>query len=108
MLWTRRDLECNHYRGAGSSPIIFGDLLIMHFDGSDLQYLVALDKKTGKTVWKTDRSIDFQDLGPDGKPAAEGDLRKAFSTSEVEDALEPLLAEETFSAGPKSAADDLR
>ena len=83
VLWERRDLECNHYRGAGSSPIIFGDLLIMHFDGSDLQYLVALDKKTGKTVWKTDRSIDFQDLGPDGKPAAEGDLRKAFATPHI-------------------------
>jgi outer membrane protein assembly factor BamB len=83
VLWARRDLECNHYRGAGSSPIFFGDLLIMHFDGSDLQYLVALDKKTGKTVWKTDRSIDFQDLGPDGKPAAEGDLRKAFATPHI-------------------------
>ena len=83
VLWTRRDLECNHYRGAGSSPIFFQNLLIMHFDGSDLQYLVALDKKTGKTVWKTNRSIDFQDLGPDGKPQAEGDLRKAFSTPHV-------------------------
>lgn len=83
VLWTRRDLECNHYRGAGSSPIFFGNLLIMHFDGSDVQYLVALDKKTGKTVWKTDRSIDFQDLGPDGKPAAEGDLRKAFATPHI-------------------------
>jgi outer membrane protein assembly factor BamB len=83
VLWTRRDLECNHYRGAGSSPIIFQDLLIMHFDGSDVQYVVALDKKTGKTVWKMDRSIDFQDLGPDGKPQAEGDLRKAFATPHI-------------------------
>jgi outer membrane protein assembly factor BamB len=83
VLWERRDLECNHYRGAGSSPILFGDLLIMHFDGSDQQYLVALDKGTGKTRWKTTRSIDFKDLGPDGKPQAEGDLRKAFSTPHV-------------------------
>ena len=80
VLWTRRDLECNHYRGAGSSPIIVGDLLILHYDGSDVQYVVGLDKHTGETVWKTPRSIDFQDLGPDGKPMAEGDLRKAFST----------------------------
>ena len=62
MLWQRRDLECNHYRGAGSSPILFRNLLIMHFDGSDQQYVVALDKHTGKTVWKTPRSIDFRDL----------------------------------------------
>ena len=67
MLWERRDLECNHFRGAGSSPILFRNLLIMHFDGSDVQYVVALDKDTGKTVWKTPRSIDFKDLEPDGK-----------------------------------------
>ena len=83
MLWQRRDLECNHYRGAGSSPILFRNLLIMHFDGSDQQYVVALDKDTGKTVWKTPRSIDFRDLGPNGKPQADGDFRKAFATPRV-------------------------
>jgi outer membrane protein assembly factor BamB len=92
LLWERRDLECNHFRGAGSSPIVFENLLVMHFDGSDQQYLVGLDKRTGKTVWKTDRSIDFQDLGPDGKPQADGDFRKAFSTPHiVTDGGAPLL-----------------
>jgi outer membrane protein assembly factor BamB len=83
VLWERRDFICNHYRGAGSSPILYGDLLIMNFDGSDHQFAVALDKRTGTTVWRTERSIDFQDLGPDGKPQTEGDLRKAFSTPHV-------------------------
>jgi outer membrane protein assembly factor BamB len=78
-IWERRDFVCNHYRGAGSSPIIYGNLLILPFDGSDYQYIVALDKNTGKTIWKSDRSIDFKDL-KDGKPEAEGDFRKAFST----------------------------
>jgi outer membrane protein assembly factor BamB len=45
--------------------------------------IVALDKNTGETVWRTERSIDYQDLGPDGQPAAEGDFRKAFSTPHV-------------------------
>jgi outer membrane protein assembly factor BamB len=83
VLWTRRDLVCNHYRGAGSSPILFENLLIMNFDGSDHQFVVALDKNTGQTVWRTERSIDFKDLGPDGLPMTEGDLRKAFSTPHV-------------------------
>jgi outer membrane protein assembly factor BamB len=83
VLWTRRDLECNHYRGAGSSPIIFRDLLLLHYDGSDVQYVVGLDKRTGKTIWRTRRSIDFQDLGPDGQPMAEGDMRKAFATPQI-------------------------
>jgi outer membrane protein assembly factor BamB len=83
VVWERRDLECNHFRGAGSSPILFGELLIMHFDGSDRQYVVALDKRSGKTVWRTERSIDFKDLTADGKPQADGDFRKAFSTPHV-------------------------
>jgi outer membrane protein assembly factor BamB len=81
-IWERRDFVCNHYRGAGSSPIIYGNLFILPFDGSDYQFIVALDKSTGKTAWKTDRSIDFQDL-KDGKPEAEGDWRKAFSTPRI-------------------------
>ena len=84
VLWERRDIECNHFRGAGSSPIVFGNLLLMHFDGSDEQFVMALDKRTGKTVWKTKRSVDFQDLDQSGQPAAEGDMRKAFSTPHVE------------------------
>ena len=83
VLWERRDFECNHFRGAGSSPVLFQNLLLMHFDGSDRQYVVALDKRTGKTVWQTKRSIDFQDIEPSGKIASDGDFRKAFATPQV-------------------------
>ncbi len=85
VLWERRDIECNHFRGAGSSPIIYKDLLIMNYDGSDHQFVIALDKNTGKTVWRTNRSLDFKDLTPEGKPAADGDWRKAFSTPLIHD-----------------------
>lgn len=80
VLWERRDFVCNHFRGAGSSPILDGDLLIMNFDGSDHQFVVALDKRTGQTAWRRERSIDFRDLDSTGKPELEGDLRKAFGT----------------------------
>ena len=50
------------------------------FDGIDQQYVAALDKHSGKTVWRTDRSTDFHDLGPDGKPKLDGDIRKAYGT----------------------------
>src|SRR5580765_5588403 len=83
VIWERRDLECNHFRGAGSSPVVFRNLLFMHFDGSDVQYVVALDKDTGKTVWQTKRSVNFQDLEPDGRVKADGDFRKAFSTPTI-------------------------
>src|SRR5436190_2845538 len=84
VVWERRDIECNHFRGAGSSPILFRNLLLMHFDGSDRQFVMALDKTTGETVWQTKRSIDFQDLDQNGKPVDDGDQRKAFSTPQVE------------------------
>jgi outer membrane protein assembly factor BamB len=83
VLWERRDFVCNHYRGAGSSPILHGNLLIVNFDGSDRQFIVALDKMTGRTVWQKQRSIDYKDLGPDGQPVTEGDLRKSFGTCHV-------------------------
>lgn len=42
----------------------------MHFEGGDQQFLVALDKKSGKTIWKTDRPEEcYRDLGPIGKKA---------------------------------------
>ena len=99
VLWERRDLHCIHYRGPGSSPLLYKDLFILHFDGSDQQYVVALDKKTGETRWKTPRSVDFQDLDKDGKVQREGDMRKAFSTPRISTLSgEPLL----LSLGSKS------
>lgn len=72
ILWTRQDLPCDHLRGPGSSPISFRDMVIINFDGADHQYVVALNKLTGKTVWKTDRTIDY---GTDN-----GDAKKAYCT----------------------------
>jgi outer membrane protein assembly factor BamB len=80
VLWQRRDFPCNHWRGAGSSPTIWRNHLFLHFDGADQQYVVALDKQDGRTLWKTERSIDFKDLTPEGKPIRDGDFRKAFSS----------------------------
>jgi outer membrane protein assembly factor BamB len=55
ILWNRNDLNCNHVQGSASSPFLYKHLLILHLEGNDVQYIVALDKKTGKNVWKTDR-----------------------------------------------------
>lgn len=74
-LWERRDLNVIHWRGAGSSPIVHRDLLFLTFDGYDKQFIVALDKNTGDTVWKRDRNIDY---GTDN-----GDYKKAYSTPRV-------------------------
>jgi len=61
ILWKRRDLKCDHEKGAGpaSSPTLVGDYLVFHVDGRDVQYVIALQKLTGETAWKTNRSIDY-------------------------------------------------
>lgn len=41
--------------GPASSPIIWNDLVILQCDTQADSFLLALDAKTGKTVWKTDR-----------------------------------------------------
>ena len=52
IVWKTRLLyESQH--GNGGSPALYGDLLIISCDGGDTAYVVALDKNTGKTRWKT-------------------------------------------------------
>ena len=54
ILWQTR-LEYYHRHGPGGSPALYKDLLIINCDGYDIQYVVALDKKTGKIRWKKPR-----------------------------------------------------
>jgi outer membrane protein assembly factor BamB len=46
----------HHYdsqHGNGGSPVLHGDLLIANCDGFDQAFVLALDKNTGKTRWRT-------------------------------------------------------
>jgi outer membrane protein assembly factor BamB len=53
-LW-RRDLgKQNHQWGYAASPIIDGDSCFLNFGPGERTFLIALDKKTGKTVWQVD------------------------------------------------------
>ena len=70
VVWKRTDLNCEHVQGPASSPFIYKNMLILHIEGTDVQYIVALDKATGKTIWKTDRPKELYDkLKPIGKKA---------------------------------------
>jgi len=42
--------------GAGSSPIMVDDWVILNQDHDTDSFLMALDKRTGKVIWRTDRS----------------------------------------------------
>ncbi len=53
-IW-RQQIPLSHWVGPGSSPIVYDNLLILTRDGRDAQFLTALEKSTGKTIWKTNR-----------------------------------------------------
>ena len=74
VLWRDTTHPLEHYVGPGSSPVLYGDLLILTCDGADVQFSVALDKRTGKEVWKAARS---------GKLRDDPDVRKSFSTPAI-------------------------
>lgn len=82
-IWERRDINVSHYRGPGSSPILYKNLIILTYDGINKQFLTALEKETGKTVWVTPRTTDYGDILPDGSIKMNGDLRKGFGTPAI-------------------------
>lgn len=69
-LWVRSDLQCEHIQGPGSSLFIYKDKLIVHLEGTDVQHILALDKKSGETLWIAERSKEIYDsMAPIGKKA---------------------------------------
>ena len=77
--------------GAGSSPALAGNLLVILNDNQKQQYIAAFDKQTGKQVWRTDR-----DLGGNEPPVQ----RSGWSTPYV---WRHALRTEIVTLGPKTA-----
>jgi outer membrane protein assembly factor BamB len=55
-LWRRRMGPFNDTFGAGASPIIVDDRIILVQDHDTDSFLMSADIRTGETIWKTDRS----------------------------------------------------
>ena len=74
--WLNEKIWVNHENGPGSTPVLWKDLLIFHMDGSDQQFVVALDKKTGHEKWRAPRS---------GKMHANPQLKKSYGTPLIQE-----------------------
>lgn len=74
VLWTYTDLRVQHENGPGSSPILWNDLLIVHCDGIDTQYIIAIDKNDGSLAWRTMRTGELNE---------NPQLRKSYATALV-------------------------
>ena len=55
-LWHRAMGPFKNDFGSGSSPILVDDRVILCQDHDTDSFIMALDKRTGQTIWKTDRS----------------------------------------------------
>ncbi len=52
--WTLPLAMPKTHHGSGASPILVGNLLIVNHDAMQGGYLLAVDRRTGKQVWKTE------------------------------------------------------
>jgi outer membrane protein assembly factor BamB len=99
--WENTDLKIDHQNGPGGSPVLYKDRLLIPCDGMDFQYEVALDTKTGKVLWKTERSaVEKLRNKPD-------DLRKAYGTPvllEIDGQMQSLTmaAERLYALDPNT------
>ena len=116
-LWERRDLNCDHRVRPASSPIIDEDILFLTFDGVDVQFIAALDKNTGDTLWLQHRKVDsnFEDVLrakgvkdiEETKKEKPNDNRKSYATPTIityqgKKQLVSPAAEVTISYDPKT------
>ena len=102
VLWRNLELKCMHENGPASCPVIYGDSIIFHMDGSDVQFVAALKKDNGSLKWKTSRS---------GKMHDNPQLKKGYSTPIIikrngEDELISPGANWLYSYDPKNGKEN--
>lgn len=49
------EMRIRYQYGESSSPVLFGDRLIVEWDNEDASFLAVLDKRTGREIWRRDR-----------------------------------------------------
>ncbi len=49
------DMNIKHNWGEGSSPVLYNDKIVVKWDHEDQSFITALDKKTGREIWKVSR-----------------------------------------------------
>jgi outer membrane protein assembly factor BamB len=83
--------------GTGTSPLLYENLLIMQCDEENgaASFIVALDKKTGKEVWKTPRKVQVSWATPLlVRPAKRAELITSGNESII--AYDPLTGKELW------------
>jgi len=88
-LWLVRPGDFISAHGFCSSPVIYEDLLIVNGDHDGKGYMLALDRKTGKTVWKTDRKYGIRSYVTPLIRKIDGRIQMVVSGSQHITSLDP-------------------
>ena len=82
-LW-KRDLGRQSFDwGSGSSPVLHGDVCLLYFGPGKGSFLVGLDKKTGRTLWKYEEPAVDVAKRTDGFKGREPGMICTYSTPVV-------------------------
>ena len=85
--------------GHGSSPALYKDSLILLCDHQKAAYMLSLDKRTGKQLWKVDRGKDRRSYAtPFVVAGSKGDELVVNSSARI-DAFDPSTGEPLWHAG---------
>lgn len=74
IVWKSSDIHCDHQNGPGSSPIVWKNLLLIHFDGIDQQLIAAFHTADGSLAWQQKRT---------GKMSDTPEFQKAYCTPTI-------------------------
>src|SRR6185369_6505856 len=108
MIWQRNlvkeygEYKTNH--GYGSSPMLFAGKLYIACMHQGPSYLVAVDAKTGKNVWKKDRDLEPKDEAQDSYSSpifyrATGRTQIILAGAESVNAYDPATGEQIWICG---------
>ncbi len=68
----------HHIWGYAASPVLHGDLCILNFGPGERSFIVAVDKRTGKEVWRFNVPPPEVMEGPGGQPGYAGSWNTGF------------------------------
>ncbi len=80
LLWRNDRLRYHQPYSAASSPVLFSDRLFLTCDGGDEQFVVAVNKRSGKVIWSTPRAHNEAARVRARTEARRGDATMAYST----------------------------
>jgi outer membrane protein assembly factor BamB len=60
VLWRQTELAYAPTHGNGGSPALVDDLVVFSCDGTDAQFVAAIDRASGQLRWRTSRESDSQ------------------------------------------------